>query len=112
MKVLEAVGTTRAAPCGVVCATALSLMYSSMHPLRGCVNRIERTLLNFFVWSGVRGGYFGVSEGCFADEIWGSGEARMGRFAAEFCGFWAARGCGAAIQRTADSAGRAGRKNF
>jgi len=36
----------------------------------------------------------------------------MGGFAAEFCGFWAARGCGAAIQRTADSAGVVERKNF
>ena len=48
---------------------------------------------------GVRGGYFGVSEGCFADEIWGSGEARMGRFAAEFCGF-----LGGARVRRGDSA--------
>ena len=37
-----------------------------MHPLRGCVNRVERTLLNFFVWSGVRGGFFGALEGYFA----------------------------------------------
>ena len=36
----------------------------------------------------------------------------MGGFAPEFRGFWVARGRGAAIQRTADSAGRAGRKNF
>ena len=91
---------------------SLSLMYSSMHPLRGCVNRVERTLLNFFVWSGVRGGCFGVPEGCFAGEIGGSGEVRTGGFAAEFRGFWADRERGAAIQRTADSAGRSGRKNF
>ena len=44
-------------------------MYSSMHPLRGCVNRIERTLLNFFVWSGVRGGFFGALEGRFAEDF-------------------------------------------
>ena len=69
MKVLEAVGTTRAAPCGVVCATALSLMYSSMHPLRGCVNRIERTLLNFFSRSCVRGGFFRVLERYFAGDF-------------------------------------------
>lgn len=66
MKVLEAVGAARAAPCGVVCAAALSLMYSSMHPLGGAVKRLERTLLNFFVWSGVRGGFFGALEGYFA----------------------------------------------
>ena len=45
---------------------SLSLMYSSMHPLEGTVNRVERTLLNFFMWSGVRGGVFGALEGCFA----------------------------------------------
>ena len=37
-----------------------------MHPLGRSVNRVERTLLNFFVWRGVRGGYFGLPEGCFA----------------------------------------------
>ena len=36
----------------------------------------------------------------------------MGGFAAEFRGFWVARGCGAAIQRTADMGRRAGPKNF
>ena len=56
-------------PCGVVCAASLSLMYSSMHsPGRG-VNRVERTLLNFFVWSGVRGGFFGALEGYFAGDF-------------------------------------------
>ena len=65
MKVLEAVGAARAAPCGVVCAAALSLMYSSMHPLGGCVNRVERTLLNFFSRLCVRGGFFGAPEGRF-----------------------------------------------
>lgn len=69
MKVVEAVGAARAAPCGVVCAAALSLMYSSMHPLRGTVNRVERTLLNFFVWRGVRGGYFGALGRCFAGDF-------------------------------------------
>ena len=69
MKVLEAVGAARAAPCGVVCAASLSLMYSSMHPLRGRVNRVERTLLNFFSWRLVRGGFLRVPEGCFAGEI-------------------------------------------
>lgn len=69
MKVLEAVGAARAAPRGVVCAAPLSLMYSSMHPLRGRVNRVERTLLNFFSWRLVRGGFLGVLEGCFAGEI-------------------------------------------
>ena len=66
MKVLEAVGAARAAPCGVVCAAPLSLMYSSMHPLRGRVNRVERTLLNFFSRRLVRGGFLGVLPGCFA----------------------------------------------
>lgn len=48
----------------------------------------------------------------FYGENRGDGEARMGSFAAEFRGFWTERGRGAAIQRTADTAGRAGRKNF
>ena len=52
-------------------------MYSSMHPLRGRVNRVERTLLNFFMWRGVRGGVFGALEGCFAGEI--GAAARRGR---------------------------------
>lgn len=34
-------------------------MYSSMHPLRGRVNRVERTLLNFFSRRCVRGGFLG-----------------------------------------------------
>lgn len=36
----------------------------------------------------------------------------MGGFAAEFRGFRVAQGCGAAIQRTADSDGHSGQKNF
>ena len=69
MKVVETVGAARTAPCRVVCAASLSLMYSSMHsPGRG-VNRLERTLLNFFSWMCVRSGYFGVPEGHFAGEI-------------------------------------------
>lgn len=36
----------------------------------------------------------------------------MGGFAAKFRGFWGARGCGAAIQRTADIGGLTGRKIF
>lgn len=45
---------------------SLSLMYSSMHsPGRG-VNRVERTLLNFFMRRGVRGGFFEVPRRCFA----------------------------------------------
>lgn len=112
MKVLEAVGATLTAPCGVVCAASLSLMYSSMHsPGRG-VNRVERTLLNFFMRRGVRGGSLRVLGRCFAGDFGGSGEARMGGFAAEFRGFWAACGRGAAIQRTADMGGPTGRKNF
>lgn len=42
----------------------------------------------------------------------GGGEARMGGFAAKFRGFRVVRGCGAAIQRTADSTGVVGAKNF
>ena len=48
---------------------SLSLMYSSMHPLGGAVKRLERTLLNFFVWRGVRGGFFRAREGCFAGDF-------------------------------------------
>ena len=40
-------------------------MYSSMHPLGGAVNRLERTLLNFFVRRGVKGGIFEALEGGF-----------------------------------------------
>ena len=109
---METVGAARTAPCRVVCAASLSLMYSSMHsPGRG-VNRLERTLLNFFSWMCVRSGYFGVLEGCFVGDFGGSGEARMGGFAAEFRGFWVACGRGEAIQRTADSGGQSERKNF
>lgn len=79
MKVLEAVGAARAAPCGVVCAASLSLMYSSMHPLGRAVKRLERTLLNFFSRVRVRGGFFGVPEGRFAGD------------------FGAAAGCGWAV---------------
>ena len=69
MKVLEAVGAARAAPCGVVCAATLSLMYSSMHSSGRGVNRVERTLLNFFMWRGVRGGFFRVLGQCFTGKI-------------------------------------------
>lgn len=69
MKVLEAVGAALTAPCGVACAASLSLMYSSMHPLRGRVNRVERTLLNFFSWRRVRGRFFGVPEGRFVGDF-------------------------------------------
>ena len=48
----------------------------------------------------------------FCGENRGGSEARMGGFAAEFRGFWVARGRGAAIQCTADSAGTIGQKNF
>lgn len=78
MKVLEAVGATLTAPCGVVCAASLSLMYSSMHPLGRAVKRLERTLLNFFSWRRVRGGFLGVPEGCFKGEI---GAAARGEWA-------------------------------
>lgn len=48
---------------------SLSLMYSSMHsPGRG-VNRVERTLLNFFMRRGVRGGFFRALGRCFAGDF-------------------------------------------
>lgn len=69
MKVLEAAGAARTAPRGGGLRDSLSLMYSSMHPLRRCVNRVERTLLNFFMWRGVRGGFFRVLGRCFAGDF-------------------------------------------
>lgn len=36
----------------------------------------------------------------------------MGGFAADFRGFWVARGCGEAIQRTADTGGVVGAKKI
>ena len=48
---------------------SLSLMYSSMHPSDRGVNRVERTLLNFFSRRRVRGGCFGVLEGRFAGDF-------------------------------------------
>lgn len=40
-----------------------------MHsPGRG-VNRVERTLLNFFMWTGMRDGFFGVPGRCFAGDF-------------------------------------------
>lgn len=44
-------------------------MYSSMHSLGGAVNRVERTLLNFFSRRRVRGGFLGVPEGRFAGDF-------------------------------------------
>lgn len=83
-----------------------------MHSPSEGVNRVERTLLNFFMRRGVRGGCFRALEGCFAGDFWGGGEARMRRFAAEFRGFWAGYRGGEAIQRTVDMGGLTGRKNF
>ena len=40
-----------------------------MHPLGGSVNRVERTLLNFFSRLCVRSGFFGALEGCFAGDF-------------------------------------------
>lgn len=48
---------------------SLSLMYSSMHSPGMGVNRVERTLLNFFMRSGVRVGFFGALERCFAGDF-------------------------------------------
>ena len=79
-----------------------------MHSLGGTVNRVERTLLNFFSRRCVRGGFFRALEGRFAGGFWGGGEARMGGFAAKFRGFWVESGCSEAIQRTADMGGRSG----
>lgn len=55
---------------------SLSLMYSSMHSLSEGVNRIERTLLNFFMRRGVRGGFLGVTGRCFAGDF--GAAARLG----------------------------------
>lgn len=60
----------------------------------------------------MKGGIFEALEGHFAGDFGGSGKVRMGGSAAEFRGFWVARGCGAAIQRTADMGGLTGRKIF
>ena len=40
-----------------------------MHSSGRGVNRVERTLLNFFMRRGVRGGVFGALEGCFAGDF-------------------------------------------
>jgi len=40
-----------------------------MHSPGGAVNRVERTLLNFFMRRGVKGGVFGALEGCFAGDF-------------------------------------------
>lgn len=61
---------------------------------------------------GCEGWVFQGPEAVFCGRFWGGGEAGMGRFAAEFQGFWVAPGCGEAIQRTADMGGQPGRKNF
>lgn len=55
---------------------------------------------------------FWGSGAVFCGENRGGGEARMSGFTAEFWGFWAERGYGEAIQRTADMGGVVGRKNF
>lgn len=61
---------------------------------------------------GRKGWVFRSPGGVFCGRFWGGGAARMGGFAAEFRGFWTGRGCGAAIQRTADSAGAVWAKKF
>jgi hypothetical protein len=48
----------------------------------------------------------------FYGRFWGGGKTRMGGFTAEFRGFWVARGCGAAIQRTVDTGGVVGAKKI
>lgn len=58
------------------------------------------------------GWVFQGSEAVFCGRFWGGGEAWTGRFAAEFQGFGSRRGCGEAIQRTADLGGLTGRKIF
>lgn len=83
---MEAVGAARAAPCGVVCAAALSLMYSSMHPLGWAVNGVERTLLNFFMWRGVRAGFLGSRRGVLRVSL-GRQRGTDGRFHRGIPGF-------------------------
>ena len=88
-------------------------MYSSMHSSGRGVNRVERTLLNFFMRRGVRGGCFRALEGCFAGGDFGAAARRewavLPRNSAVF---WTERGRGAAIQRTADTAGQSERKKI
>ena len=98
MKFSEAVGAALAAPCGVVCAAPLSLMYSSMHPLGGVVNRVERKRLNFFSWECVRGGFSGLRSGVLRVLLrWRRGAD--GRFCCGIPGF-----LGGARARRGDSA--------
>lgn len=78
MKVLEAVGAARAAPCGAVLRDSLSLMYSSMHSLGRGVNRVERTLLNFFSRRCVRGGFFMVPGRRFAGDFGAAARCEWG----------------------------------
>lgn len=108
MKVLEAVGAVRAAPCGVVCAASLSLMYSSMHPLGGAVNRVERTLLNFFSRRCVRGRFFGGSAGVFLQVILRRRRGANGRFCREIPRFLG----GARVWRGDSAHGGHGRANW
>lgn len=94
---------------GGLCGS-LSLMYSSMHSPGMGVNRVERTLLNFFMRSGVRVGFFGVPGRRFAGDFevaarrtWAVLPRNSGVFG---------QTAGAAIQRTADTGGHSGRKIF
>lgn len=91
---------------------SLSLMYSSMHsPGRG-VNRVERTLLNFFMRMGARVGFFEAPGRCFAGDF-GAAERREWAVLPRNSGvFGLGEGGGEAIQRTADADGHSGRKNF
>lgn len=57
-----------------------------MHPLRGRVNRVERTLLNFFMRRGVRGGFLGFWRGILR-AILGRRRGANGQFCRGIPGF-------------------------
>ena len=61
---------------------------------------------------GVRGGVFGALEGYFAGDFGAAARREWAVLPRNSAVFWTERGRGAAIQRTADTAGRAGQKNF
>lgn len=91
---------------------SLSLMYSSMHSPSWGVNIVERTLLNFFMRRGVRGGCFRAPEGCFAGDFEAAARRAWAVLPRNSGVFGAGQGRGTAIQRTADMGGLTGRKNF
>ena len=112
MKVLEAVGATHAAPCGTVCAAPLSLMYSSMHPPEEAVNRVERTLLNFFMWMGVRGGFFRVLDGRFTGDFRMAARRKWAVLPRNSGGFALCEGAARRFSTRRTWVGSRGEKNF